>query len=461
MKRREVAVINGFAVMIKSGGTTVLRLLVLSLTVLSFSSYARFPKSDASQLGKTLTPLGAERAGSQTGIPSWSDTPPSSDELAEIYQQSPLFVIRHDNYEAHKSLLSEGQIALLEAYPETFFMPVFQSHRTHHVPDYIYEATRKNASEAQLIDDGHGISNVWQGTPFPMPTSAKEVLWNHLVSWRGLLLELRFTEALVYANKTATLIHSVADISMPYYDPSRDVYQGNHVKTYYLTRTVFPPQLAGGALLVHDTLNLRSDPRRAWAYMAQQRRVRRMPSLEHDTPNPNSGHVRVVDEVDIFNGTPERYEWTLLGKQEMLIPYNNEHLSKIENSSLTQLHHIKMDQTRFERHRVWVIEGNLKISENHLYKRRRLYIDEDSWLAVMAEQFDHNNTLWRASLSFTKYYPDMPGVLKVVDAYHDLKTGDHFAQAIIDSEKSAVIFHDGLPKKSDFMPSRLRQIGTR
>ncbi len=53
-----------------------------------------------------------------------------------------------------------------------------------------------------------------------------------------------------------------------------------------------------------------------------------------------------------------------------------------------QPYHINQEYPRYELHRVWVIEANLKPGTRHVYQRRRFYIDEDSWGIVATELYD-------------------------------------------------------------------------
>ena len=83
-----------------------------------------------------------------------------------------------------------------------------------------------------------------------------------------------------------------------------------------------PARLAGGVLLVHETLNAKAAPRQAWVYNPGQRRVRRAPNVAYDNPGTASDGLRTNDMTDMFNGAMDRFSWTLVGKKEMYIPYN-------------------------------------------------------------------------------------------------------------------------------------------
>src|SRR3546814_9094021 len=68
--------------------------------------------------------------------------------------------------------------------------------------------------------------------------------------------------------------------------------------------------------------------------------------------------------------------------------------SDVCSSDLT----VNPEYLRYELHRVWVLEGTLKEGVRHICSKRRLYIDEDSWLALMADNYDSRGQLWRVPL---------------------------------------------------------------
>ncbi len=184
--------------------------------------------------------------------------------------------------------------------------------------------------------------------------------------------------------------------------------------------------------------------------------------MEYDTPNMNSEHMRVVDDINLFNGSPDRYDWKLMGKKEIFIPYNNNALAQNLNDfdDLLTPHHINPESLRYELHRVWVLDARLKQGERHIYPRRVLYIDEDSWNAVIAEQYRSNEELWRVSLSYSRYFPEMPGTLTVLDAYHDLKKKSYYIQSRFKDKNRAFEFLNEVPDKKYFSPSGLRRRAT-
>jgi len=408
---------------------------------------------------KKYTPFGSERNGNDDGsIPAWQGDKDYADKkYSELVSETPLFEITENNYNQYAEYLSDGQKALFATYPSSFKMPVYTSYRLHNIPDHFASATFKNKQDAILIDDGNGLDNVWPGIPFPSPDNALEIIWNHTTSWRGLSFSASYTEASIRPNEATTIIKSKLDFASPFHDPNREKYSGNGKLFYFLATTYSPALLAGGATLVHESTQPRLSPRKTWIYVKGNKRVQRLPSLTHDGPNMNSEHIRVIDEVNLFNGAPDRYNWKIIAKKEHFIPYNNNRLAARDKDIGTILgsSHIDPNMARYEKHRVWVVEGTLKDSENHLYKKRVFYIDEDSWLIVLAEQYNDKDELWRTSSSYIKYYPDMPGTFTVLDSFHDLSTNNYYIQAITQQNKKAIEFFDSVLDTRRFMPAAL------
>ncbi|MCD6270075.1 MAG: DUF1329 domain-containing protein, partial [Deltaproteobacteria bacterium] len=223
-----------------------------------------------------------------------------------------------------------------------------------------------------------------------------------------------------------------------------------------------PPRIAGTIILVHDTLNLSAETRKSWVYNPGQRRVRRAPQLAFDTPDTGSEGIRTVDDYDMFNGSPERYEWKLVGKKEIYIPYNNYllHSDTLKYKDIIQPLHLNPDYLRYELHRVWVVEANLKDGTRHLYKKRVFYIDEDSWSIVATDKYDKYNQLWRFAEGFMINYYDVPCTWLTAEVHYDLHTGRYLFNLLDNEEKSTFIFDREKPIK-DFSTSALRRAGRR
>ncbi|MFH7495452.1 DUF1329 domain-containing protein, partial [Pseudomonas syringae pv. tagetis] len=76
----------------------------------------------------------------------------------------------------------------------------------------------------------------------------------------------------------------------------------------------------------------------------------------------------------------------------------------ISYRKLLQVGHLNPAYTRHELHRFWVVEGTLKPTARHVYSRRNLYLDEDSWQAAIVDKYDGSGQLWRLSMAYLKNY---------------------------------------------------------
>jgi hypothetical protein len=163
----------------------------------------------------------------------------------------------------------------------------------------------------------------------------------------------------------------------------------------------------------------------------------------------------------MFNGAPNRYTWELLGKAEMIVPYNSYRLHSDEVSPgdiLTPLH-INQDLTRYEKHRVWVVEARLKEGTKHLYPRRTLYVDEDSWQILAVDQYDNRGNLWRVSEAHCINYYDVPTFWSTLEVHTDLIAGRYLAIGL----DNKMPMYDFSIKRSerDYSPAALRRSGVR
>ena len=84
---------------------------------------------------------------------------------------------------------------MLEKYGPDFFMPVYQTRRTAAFPEHVYDKFRENALTAQLLDNGNGVRDTIMTSPFPIPKNGLEVIWNHILRYRGEEISLRSASA--------------------------------------------------------------------------------------------------------------------------------------------------------------------------------------------------------------------------------------------------------------------------
>ena len=419
----------------------------------------------AADLGKTLTPMGAIKAGNaDKTIPAYEGgiaTPPAGykpgDHLPDPFAaEKPVVKIDATNMAQYADKLTEGQKAMLARYPD-FFLNVYPSHRTAAVPKVIEDATIANASSAKLTADGNGVEGAKRGIPFPIPKSGLEAIWNHLLHFSGFtshrtILQVNPTEGGDYTPITfdETVLFSYAS----------GLDTGN-VQTFFLQAVTGPARLAGEVLLVHETINQIAEPRQAWTYNPGQRRVRRAPNVAYDNPGTASDGLRTNDQLGLFNGSPDRYDWKLVGRKELYVPYNNFKLSsdQVKSSDAIKPKHLNPDLLRFELHRVWVLEATLKPGVSHLYAKRVFYLDEDTWEPVTSDSYDQRGQLWRVGDSYGLEYSQVPVYRTGVDSIYDLQSGRYTAVGFY-NESAPPDFSVKLTPE-DFTPETLRNAGVR
>lgn len=447
--------------------------LVASALALAFSvgAYAKMSADQVARLGADLTPLGAEKAGNKDGsIPAWeggitaapAGYKPGDHHPDPFAGDKVLFTIDKANLAQHKALLSPGQIALFNLYP-TFKMNIYQSRRTASFPQYVYDATKKIAGSAELVEGGNGIKNAAIGIPFPQPTNGLEAIWNHILRYRGVAASRNGGQAAPTASGEYTLIGFDEQIMFKYSDPSAtsEALQAENILFRFKQAVTTPARLAGTALLVHETMDQVKTPRQAWTYNTGQRRVRRAPNVAYDAPGTASDGLRTTDDFDMFNGSPDRYDWKLIGKQEMYIPYNSYklHSKDAKYADLLKPGHINPEYVRWEKHRVWVVEASLKNGMRHVYGKRVFFIDEDSWQIHVADLYDARGELYRVATAHGLNYYEVPTHWSTLEVYHDLNSRRYIAIGL-DNEDKMYDFSVKL-SDNDFTPAALRREGTR
>ncbi len=447
------------------------RPLAAALCLLSSAVLVRASLSaaDASRLGNDLTPLGAEKAGNADGsIPAWTGgiTTPPAGYAPGMHHPDPfkddpvLFTITAANADKYADKLTAGQMALMKAYAD-YSLPVYATHRSASNPQRIYDATKKYATTAALTGDGNGITGAVIGTPFPIPQNGLEVIWNHLVRYRGIAAARHISQAAPQRNGSYTLVDFEDEFLFNYVRDGIQEKDLDNVLIFYKQAVTAPARLAGSILVVHETMDQVKEARRAWVYNTGQRRVRRAPNVAYDNPGTAADGMRTSDQFDMFNGAPDRYNWKLTGRKEMYVPYNSYklHSDSLKNADILKPLHINQALTRYELHRVWVVEATLKPGTNHVYSRRTLYFDEDSWQILAADQYDGRGQLWRVSEAHCINYYDAQVFWSTLEVHTDLIAGRYIAFGL-DNERPMYEF--SLKRTpQDYTPSTLRQEGVR
>lgn len=446
--------------------------LAISLAMASGATLAKVSADQVATLSDKLTPMGAERAGNKDGsIPEWTGgitTAPAGytagDHHPDPYPEDKIeYTITSQNLAEYKDMLTPGQMKLFETYPDTYKMNVYKTRRSASYPEHVYQATIDNAGRSELVENGNGITDAAIGVPFPIPANGTEAIWNHIVRYRGESATRHGGQAAPTANGNFTYVGFKEEMLLPYgmKDAVPAELQKNNILFKFKQKVSEPARLAGTALLVHETMDQIKTPRQAWTYNTGQRRVRRAPNVAYDAPGTASDGLRTTDDFDMFNGAPDRYTWTLKGKQELLIPYNDYrlHSNSLKYKDIVHAGHINPEHVRYEKHRVWVVEANLRDNTRHTYKKRVFFIDEDSWQIAVTDIYDNRDELYRIGVAHGINYYEVPTQWSTLEVFHDIQSRRYIAIGL-DNETSMYDFSKPLKDKS-FTPSALRREGKR
>lgn len=417
-------------------GRTNLTFMTAVLVVCGGLTFAAATNPDAQTLTTVLTPVGAERAGNVEGsIPAWTGGYTAADpayrsggKRADPFAaDKPLFSINGDNLAQYADQLPEGVRALFAKFPD-YRMDIYPTRRSAAAPQRVYDNTFLNATRARPAPDGiaYGVENVAGGVPFPIPKNGHEIVWNHLLAFWGAAREVRLSTYVVSAGGQVDLTaryREVADFPYYYRDATPESVGPHYFKTLHILDA--PATKYGEGYLAWQPLNIVRDKFAAWRYLPGERRVRRGPSLSYDTPDPDASGFQTLDEYYLFFGGPDRYDFKIVGKKEMYVPYNNNRFYLLPARDVLGAEHAKPDALRYERHRVWVVEGTLAEGKSHIAPRRRLYIDEDTWLAVYSESWDEDGRLWKVAHGTMYLMPDVPAVVLGSQFVYDLILGGY------------------------------------
>ena len=418
-------------------------MLAASLSVaIAGLAHAAVSPEEAQKLGAGLTLVGAEKVGNADGsIPEYTGgltTPPPTYKLGDSVRPSPfpdekpILVIDGKNIDQYKDQVTAVTAELAARFPG-FRLDVYPTHRTAALPQANLDNTLKNAVNAKATEGGLALENALPGVPFPIPNTGQEAMWNHLMRYQGLTISSKYDSWNVDAAGVATLATTgLGFINYPVYEQmdkvmeAKDIYY--RIKLYYTG----PARRAGEAVLVQDAVNPITQPRRAWQYLPGQRRVKLAPDLAYDTPNPGSAGSNTYDDSFVFSGAMDRFDWKIVGKKEMYIPYNAYALTNTKDpKEMTTVNYLKPDLVRWEKHRVWVVEATLKPGKRHIYHKRNFYLDEDSWIAIASDEYDARGQLYRGSFAFVTQDYDQKVLNATPHMIYDLIGGTYNITGLI------------------------------
>ena len=435
-------------------------------------SLAAVTEQEAAKLGKELTPVGAERAGSKDGsIPEWkggdlkapANWKPGQNRPDPYASDAMLYAIDASNVDKYKDKLSDGQVALLKSL-KGYKMNVYPARRSCGYPDSMYERTRANATGAKLAANGSDIAQATPGgVPFPIPKSGAEAMWNHKLRWTGEGRIERYS-TIFSQPKGGDFVPLMQDqwtITPFGSTKAKSLADVEGVELKILNEVVSPAARVGELILMHAFLDKPID---AWLYFPGQRRVRRSPTFSYDNPVPGYENLLMVDQYPMFSGPLDRYDWKLVGKQELVVPYNtfkfNDSTRKFKD--IFGPDHPQRDLIRYELHRVWKVEASVKSGMRHLFPKRVMYLDEDSWMNLVQDLYDAQGKVWRSMESYPYSAWELPACVFQGYTSYDLNVGRYMADNMPQEGKvDWLAGREGRIDPKRFDADELRRVGGR
>lgn len=451
-------------------------LLLLSLCLLPFTAAAKVSPEEAEQLGTTLTPMGARLEGNDAGTippytgtilgtPEWVEYKGTGTHYPDPYpDEKPLFTITAANYKQHLDNLTDGQIALFEMYPESFRMPIYPSKRDTRYSDFVHENIKMNAVSAEIVSEGNGTGNAFFGTPFPFAKTGLELIWNHQAAPQFEASQGILDGAAVFSDGSISTRTTLEERYILFFSErlGREAFNNQEYGGMIMVQILGPVRKKGEVILVHEYRDVSLASRNAWQYLPGTRRVRRAPTIAYDFPD-GPGGLRTVDDALLFNGATDRYTWKMEAMRELYVPYNNNRLDdpSVSYETLLTPSHINPDYMRYELHRCWVVVGELRDGKRHIYHKRRLYLEEDSWAGLLADNYDGQGRLWRTNMrTFVNQY-DLPGMGPRIEMYHDLQKKAYLANYLINEQDGPPHIVSELWDDTYFTVTNVRKLGKR
>ena len=396
-------------------------------------AYAGVTADEAKKLGTSLTAVGAEKAGNKDGsIPAYTGgltKAPAAYKAGDglrpdpFADDKPLFTVDGKSVDKYADKLTEGTKALMKKYPD-YRIDVYKTQRSVAYPKFVEDNTAKCATSAKTTNDGRSMQGCHAGFPFAIPKTGYEVMWNHLVRYQGIAYSVKYRNWNIDASGRPSVSTEGSIVQeYPYWEADKA-----DSGTYYKQRISYtgPARRAGEAMMIVEPLDYADKDRRAWQYLPGQRRVKVAPDFAHDTPNPGTGGTSTFDDVFLFLGSMDRFDFKLVGKKEMFVPYNTYRMAyNSTKDELLKPKFLNPDVVRWEQHRVWVVEATLREGKRHVYSKRTFYIDEDSWTIVASDQYDARGQLFRAGFAYVTPSYDAPAPWSDMHGLYDLIAGSY------------------------------------
>ena len=429
---------------------------------------------DPSRLGKDLNPLGGEMQGSKDGtIPPWTgeDVFPgwslgkSEAALYKYRNDKPLFIIDASNVDKYADKLAPGQIKLIKSYNTK--LPVYQSRRTCRALDFIAANTKANVGKAKIGTDGWSLTGaVLPGIPFPIPENGVELVWNHLTRYQGVAVEWKNLTVYISprpGSDSGTRIVYDNDNLYPYSAKGANPVGSSYYYAYTSSYTA-PAALSGQIAVQHIYFDKPTD---SFYYFPGQRRVRRLPAYDYDTQNIGFEGLLPVDTGAVFLGSPNRFDWKIVGKKEMYVNVNSFAFTDtdLKFDDVVKRDHVDASALHYELRRVWVVQATVKSGVRHINPKRTFYFDEDSGIATGGDDYDGQGKLVRWKESVITPEAQIGGQCQIASyRVHDLDTGRYVLDNLVfggGTKKNYIETDNPKFRPIYYTPENLQRLGDR
>ena len=300
------------------------------------------------------------------------------------------FRVDKTNVEEHKDKLTEGLIKVIKEWDLT--INVYETVHDYKFPKEYLDATEKYKGTARVNSKG-GLENYTAGLPFPEPRTGDEALYNYGYKYSGDDFTYSY-DARVFSSTGRERKLSGSYTRLGYQgrvilDPKPELPNPNQLELKELSAFTYPEDVAGMVLL---TARYKSPSKGddGWIYIPTIRRVRRISVAQRG--DSSGGTDFTWDDYRGFSGKVSDYNWKMIGKKELLMPYHSPTTNPRSKGKI-----FNPDDCRYELRPVWVVEGTSK-DKDYVYRKRRVYFDADSWTILSTESWDRRGALWKMML---------------------------------------------------------------
>ncbi len=363
--------------------------------------------------------------------------------------------INISNYKNYLAYLTEGQIAMFQAYPETFVMHIYPSRRSCTVPNEVYDLSK--SGNANMIADGEGVDGVVGSIPFPDASEPLHHVWNHILRYRG--VDIVGGAPYYVVNPDGSMTQGAGEaIAKNCWNPFVKESYCEGLQGMLMQKVTHPPRLADASLLVIESLNALDSPRKAWVYDPGTRRVRRAPNIAYDYLGSASQGLSTADSFDGFNGAKDRYNWTNVGTELKFMPYNVYDFYNADRKEVLTNFHVNQKYMRYELVKVNIVRADIKSDKRHIYPHRVMYFDADSYGMISEEVYDGKKEIMNyRELPLMNFY-DEPACLAVHSATYNFATRRYLLNNVRSSEIDKIIWRADKPHDIQlFTPNGLKR----